>query len=159
MQTEVWYNLPTRIFEPSPLTFKVLVPMNYFDDKSLNGHFGLELKMEGNKAIAILSSLEDNPGVGLREVLGLAATNVYENYISKQSIPFERILWMVNFPSEENEGFDLYSLAWSHIEMVKIREIELPVFYEPIVKRLHESEDGRKELAMQIALFMLELKA
>lgn len=101
MLTDVWFNKKTKLFEFDNDTYKAIVPLNFFDDRTLNGHFGVEFKVKNGRATVVLTALRDNPGVDLSLVANLAAMSVFENFLRFFEIKSENVFWVVNRPDEK----------------------------------------------------------
>lgn len=131
MLTDTWFNSKTKLFDFDENTYKAIVPINFFDDKSLNGHFGVEFKIVNDKASVVITALEDNPGVDVSIVINLICMSVYENFIRFFEIDIQDILWVVNRPSNKKE-FNLANVKFETIVPVLINGQELITLYNPI---------------------------
>lgn len=153
MLTDTWFNTKTKLFDFDENTYKAIVPINFFDDPSLNGHFGVEFKVLNNKSTVVITALEDNPGVDVAIVINLICMSVYENFIKYFEVQPEDIFWVVNRPTLRQE-INLANVRFENYVPVIINGQELITFYNP---EWHEIDSLRKFLAMsQIHLYAEE---
>jgi hypothetical protein len=131
MLTDTWFTTKTRMFDFDENTYKAIVPINFFDDRSLNGHFGIEFKVSNNKATVVITALEDNPGVDVTIVINLVCMSVYENFIRFFEIAPEDIFWVVNRPTAKQE-FNLANVRFETCLPVTMNNQELITFYNPV---------------------------
>lgn len=131
MLTDTWFNAKTKLFDFDENTYKAIVPINFFDDNSLNGHFGVEFKIANDKASVVITALEDNPGVDVSIVINLICMSVYENFIKFFEIDIQDIMWVVNRPGVKKE-FNLANVRFETIVPVLINGQELITLYNPV---------------------------
>lgn len=130
MLTDTWFNSQTKLFDFDENTYKAIVPINFFEDSSLNGHFGVEFKVINNKASVIITALEDNKGVDISLIVNLICMSVYENFIRFFDIEVEDVLWTINKPSLDKE-FNLSNLIFETMQPVIINDKEIITLYNP----------------------------
>jgi hypothetical protein len=130
MITDTWFNTKTKLFDFDENTYKAIVPINFFDDRSLNGHFGVEFKVKNQKATVVITALEDNPGVDVTIVINLVCMSVYENFIRFFEIAPEDIFWVVNRPTANHE-INLANVVFETCIPVTMNGQELITFYKP----------------------------
>ena len=153
MLTDTWFNTKTKLFDFDEDTYKAIVPINFFDDLALNGHFGVEFKIKNHKSTVVITALEDNPGVDVSIVINLICMSIYENFLKFFEVAPEDIFWVVNRPTQRQE-VNLANVRFENFVPVIINNQELITFYDPI---WYEIEDLKKFLALsQLHLFMDE---
>lgn len=131
MLTDTWFNAKTKLFDFDENTYKAIVPINFFDDNSLNGHFGVEFKIINNRASVVITALEDNPGVDVSIVINLICMSVYENFIKFFEVAIEDVLWVVNRPTAKKE-FNLANVSFETMIPVVVNGQELITLYNPV---------------------------
>lgn len=139
MKTDTWFNKKTELFEWDTGTYKALVPINFFSDKSLNGHFGLEFKVKEQKASVVIVSLEDNPGVDVNTIMGMVSTTIYANFLKHFNISDKDILWAVNRPIKDND-YNLSLVNFKHAIPVVHNGEKIMVFMEDKWKESNKQE-------------------
>lgn len=131
MLTDTWFNSKTKLFDFDENTYKAIVPINFFEDNSLNGHFGIEFKIKNNRSSVVITALEDNPGVDVSIVINLICMSIYENFIKFFDVNIEDVLWMVNRPNSKKE-FNLANITFETVVPVYINGQQLVTLYNPI---------------------------
>jgi hypothetical protein len=131
MLTDTWFNTKTKLFDFDENTYKAIVPINFFDDRSLNGHFGVEFKIKNGKASVVITALEDNPGVDVTIIINLVCMSIYENFIRFFGISPDDIFWAVNRPTYRQE-FNLASVTFETCIPVTMNGQEIITFYKPV---------------------------
>ncbi|MBC7476392.1 MAG: hypothetical protein H7263_19070, partial [Candidatus Sericytochromatia bacterium] len=130
MLTDTWFSSKTKLFDFDEDTYKAIVPINFFDDISMNGHFGVEFKIKNNKATVVITALEDNPGVDVSIVINLVCMSIHENFIKHFDISPENIFWVINRPTSKQE-INLATVLFESFVPVIINSSELVTFYNP----------------------------
>ena len=144
MITDTWFNTKTKLFDFDENTYKAIVPINFFEDNSLNGHFGVEFKVKENKASVVITALEDNPGVDVSIVVNLICMSVYENFIKFFEVEIEDVLWAVNRPNARNE-FNLANVKFELVVPVFLNDHQLITLYNP---QWHDLENAKTFVAL-----------
>ncbi len=153
MLTDTWFNSKTKLFDFDEDTYKAIVPINFFDDLSMNGHFGVEFKIKNSKATVVITALEDNPGIDVSIVINLICMSVHENFIKHFDILPENIFWVINRPTSRQE-INLATVVFENFVPVIVNSSELVTFYNP---KWTEIENIKKFIAMnQIHLYVEE---
>lgn len=135
MLTDTWFNTKTQLFDFDEDTYKAVVPLNFFDDPSLNGHFGVEFKIKNNKATVVITGLEDNPGVDVAIVINLIAMSIYENFLIFFEVKPNDVLWIVNKPTDK-EKFNLSMVKFNIISPTVINGMMLITYHDLEWKQL-----------------------
>lgn len=132
MQTQAWVDKKTELFNEGTAS-KIILPINFFDDRSLNGHCGVELKVVNKKAVVVITALEDNPGIDVTPVINLVCMSIYENFLRLMEVSVENILWVVNRPVQNIKNNMVHvTFKVQDRALMPDRKTEIIVFYRPV---------------------------